>query len=236
MNERLLDKRDLAYDGIADEWHTFIDGYDTRRRIEVLIHDFLANISLSGSRVIEIGAGLGHFTQALLASQPLSLTATDIAPALTERLRALFPEVRVVCADLLNSHADVGAPFDLVFCSEVVEHTPDPLLAIERLCALVAPNGLLVISTPNSRWRWLLSLAVRAGLRKRYEGYENWVSAGELHRAVERSGLTVIREEGIHVLPWHVIPKSLLRRADEAVRKVSFGLSVNLALLARRFE
>jgi 2-polyprenyl-3-methyl-5-hydroxy-6-metoxy-1,4-benzoquinol methylase len=231
---RELSPEDLAYEAISDQWELFIDLYDTNRRREVLIYDFLGKERITGKRILEVGAGLGHFTETLLQANPCSLTCVDISARLVQKLRESFPSVRAVQGDVMNLSETIGEQFDLVICSEVIEHTPDPFIAVRQLCGSVSQEGLLVLSTPNIRWKWLLHLAHALGLRKHYRGYENWMSPDALLEALVSGGFAVERREGIHVLPWHVCPKTILRMVDVACRTINYPFAVNLAVLARR--
>ena len=38
--------------------------------------------------------------------------------------------------------------FDIIICTEVLEHTDNPIKAIDELTRMLKPNGLLVLSTP----------------------------------------------------------------------------------------
>lgn len=38
--------------------------------------------------------------------------------------------------------------FDVVLCSEVLEHVPDPIKAIEEFCRLLKPGGKLIMTAP----------------------------------------------------------------------------------------
>ena len=53
--------------------------------------------------------------------------------------------------------------FDVVLCTQVLEHTSDPALAVRELARVVAPGGRVLASThgtavyhpaPNDFWRW----------------------------------------------------------------------------------
>jgi SAM-dependent methyltransferase len=46
------------------------------------------------------------------------------------------------------------ASFDLVFCSEVIEHMSSPEILVAEMSRVLKPGGLLVVSTPNSAF-WL---------------------------------------------------------------------------------
>jgi SAM-dependent methyltransferase len=46
---------------------------------------------------------------------------------------------------------DFGRTFDVVSCYAVLEHIPDPLPLIDRLCTLVAPGGVFAVLVPTHR-------------------------------------------------------------------------------------
>ena len=50
----------------------------------------------------------------------------------------------------LNAPSYLDTQFDLVICSQVLEHTWNSVLALETLCKMVKPNGKLWISVPTS--------------------------------------------------------------------------------------
>jgi len=60
-------------------------------------------------------------------------------------------EAGLVVGDVYDRyHADVAAPsrqYDLVTAFEVVEHVPDQAALFDQLCDLVAPDGVLLLST-----------------------------------------------------------------------------------------
>ena len=51
-----------------------------------------------------------------------------------------------VTCDILDIPADFAS--DLVLCTEVLEHVPDPIRALERMTQLVNPGGSLIITVP----------------------------------------------------------------------------------------
>jgi SAM-dependent methyltransferase len=69
-----------------------------------------------------------------------------------------YPNLRIVSGDIANC----GLPaeyFDLVICSEVVEHIADSQKAISELYSLLKRGGVLILTTPQ-RWS-LLELMAR---------------------------------------------------------------------------
>lgn len=231
---RTLTEKDLAYERISAEWSGFINSYDTSRRLEVMIEDFLGPTRVEGRSCLDAGCGLGEFTSRLSSMGPSDLWCCDISPALVEQVHNRVAGVHAFTADLLTlDTARDGRTFDVVVSSEVIEHTPDPELAVAQLCRAIKPGGYLVLSVPNHRWKWLLYLAQTAKLRTRYQGYENWVRPADLIRWLEEGGMTVERREGIHLIPWHFLPRRLLRWIDRRVRKFSYSWALNLAVAAK---
>lgn len=115
----------------------------TRREwIEAVLRD-----SGPGVRALEVGPGSGVYLPTLAAHFE-SVTASDVAAAHLEHLSPLFPDVRVVRDDITSSTLDAGS-FDLILCSEVVEHIPDSAAAIRGMYSLLRPGGTLVLSTPQ---------------------------------------------------------------------------------------
>jgi len=231
---RRLADQDLAFDSIHQDWNSFISNYDTNRRIEVLLCDFLDSFDWPSKTVLEVGAGLGFFTGVIRGFNPGKFTTIDISPNLIGKIKDAYPGIDAQTVDLMSLSHELKQKYDLIICSEVIEHTPNPREAFFQLCACLAPNGILIVSTPNRRWRWLLLLAKALRLRNKYKGYENWSLPSELLEWCAENALRVVRKEGVHLVPWQLLPKSWLRSIDSKVRNISFGFSVNLAIKAHR--
>lgn len=114
-----------------------------------------ARIQLDKCRsVLELGAGVGHWTEHVIArvASDAAYTATDREPewvaALTKRF-ASRPRFSAVKADAANLER-LGGSFDLVTCQTLLLHVPDvaKVLAAVRRC--MAPNGLLLLVEPNN--------------------------------------------------------------------------------------
>jgi SAM-dependent methyltransferase len=58
------------------------------------------------------------------------------------------PSVRLEVGDLLQLELEEDS-FDLVVCFEVVEHFEQPELVLDQLTRVLAPGGLLLVSSPN---------------------------------------------------------------------------------------
>ena len=114
---------------------------------------------LRPSRGLEIGPGSGTYLPTLLELCD-QVIATDIEPAFLTQAQAVAVdnhrlETRV---DNLIDTRLPEASFDLILCTEVIEHLPDSTAALVNLAKLLKPNGTLILSTPQ-RWSLLESCA-----------------------------------------------------------------------------
>lgn len=106
-----------------------------------------------GRRVLDAACGEGYGA-ALLARAGAKVTAVDVSPEALEHARARYGELSgldFVEADVANLAQLPDASFDLIVSFETLEHldAQDAMLAGFR--RLLAPGGLLLISTPDRR-------------------------------------------------------------------------------------
>ncbi len=100
-----------------------------------------------GERALEVGPGYGVYLPTLRESFA-QVTASDVETAHLGDLAHRFPEVELVRDDIRSSGLDHGR-FDLILCSEVVEHIPESPLALKGMFDLLQPGGILLLSTPQ---------------------------------------------------------------------------------------
>jgi SAM-dependent methyltransferase len=101
-------------------------------------------------RVLDLASGEG-FGSALLADSARSVTGVDIDEQTVEHSRQNYAapnlEFRVASATDLSAFED-GA-FDAVVAFEMIEHVADQDAVVAEVARVLAPDGLLVISTPE---------------------------------------------------------------------------------------
>ena len=107
-----------------------------------------------GPRTLEVGAGIGTFTEYLLgARSDLVVTAVEPAannfPHLERRFRG-NPRVRAV-QGYLNEGAPAGQA-DAVVAINVMEHVPDDRAFVRNAGRALAPGGHLCIFVPALPW------------------------------------------------------------------------------------
>ena len=105
------------------------------------------------ARIVEMGCGTGQMSlylaraDRLVVGADLTRASLSLGSAAARRMRVarvLFVETDLRCAGLRP-----GA-FDVVYCSGVVHHTPDPRAAFARLATLARPGGMIVVGVYNA--------------------------------------------------------------------------------------
>ena len=102
------------------------------------------------NRSIEVGPGAGGYLL-LLSNLSASVIAADIEQEYllyAGELVKNLANVQCKTDDITRSELPAGA-FDLVLCTEVIEHIADSQAALSGLRRLLSPNGRVVLSTPQ---------------------------------------------------------------------------------------
>jgi 2-polyprenyl-3-methyl-5-hydroxy-6-metoxy-1,4-benzoquinol methylase len=105
--------------------------------------------------VVDVGCGSGELVRSIagrLAGER-EYAGIDYTKSGIARARAAFPRGTWIVADLYELEPETlfgGRRFELVACTEVLEHLERPREALERLTALCAPGGRVLITVPDS--------------------------------------------------------------------------------------
>ena len=118
-------------------------------------------------RVLEVGSARGD-TAFFLAPHVAEVVGIDASRAAVDAARAeqavrRVPNVRFEEADARDLTTVPGAPFDVVFLADFVEHVLDGVLAscLESAAEVLRPGGALAIYTPNAaHWAERIKAAV----------------------------------------------------------------------------
>lgn len=160
---------------------------------------------LSGRRAVDVGCGAGLLAEPL-ARLGASVTAVDAAPENVAVAR-LHAEKQGLAIDYRHGSAEAlaGEQFDLVTSMEVIEHVADPASFITALAGLLAPGGLMILSTPNRTPLSKLALInLGEGLGMVPKGTHDWqkfLTPDELTGHLEAAGLRVIDSKGLSFSP-----------------------------------
>lgn len=137
---------------------------------------------------LEIGAGIGTFSELLLGSGVTDLVVLEPdreCAAFLERRFSHESRMRVVDEPLPGSPtlAEFGATFPYALCQNVLEHIADDAAALAEIADALAPGGEVALLVPAHPWLFG-RLDVRFGHFRRY------TRAG-LTRLIETAGLQI---------------------------------------------
>lgn len=147
-------------------------------------------------RVLDFGSGTGTLTRRLAAEPGVTeIIACDLAPAGDA---ASLPRVRWITTDLNEPLPLAAGSVDVVAAIEVIEHLENPRAVAREWRRVLAPDGVLLMSTPNiEAWRSVLSFTVRgehAAFRApSYPSHITALSAADIRHVLEESGFVDIR-------------------------------------------
>jgi 2-polyprenyl-3-methyl-5-hydroxy-6-metoxy-1,4-benzoquinol methylase len=153
---------------------------------------------------LEVGPGSGVYVP-VLARLFDRVTVADVHDAYLDAARALaaeHPNVGVVQDDI-RAPALPAASFDVILCTEVIEHIVESRAALAGMRRLLRAGGTLVLSTPQrfsplevcSKLAFLPGIITLVRLVYREPilptGHVNLMTAGEMRRQLEEAGFTI---------------------------------------------
>ena len=180
---------------------------------------------LAGKSVLDVGCGAGLLCEPL-ARLGGEVTGVDAAP---ENVAVASSHADAVGLDIRYMAGEVGSldigTFDLVTSVEVIEHVADKRAFLADVVARLAPDGLLILSTPNrtAASRLLLVGAAEAVgyVPKGTHHWSDFIAPEELAELLTELGLTITDQRGI---AWR--PGKGLHLSDD--------VSLNYILSAKR--
>lgn len=155
---------------------------------------------LAGKSALDVGCGAGLMCEpmARLGAAVTGLDAAAENVAVAQRHAAgqgLSIDYR--CGDV----ASLAGTFDLVTSMEVVEHVANPAAFLSALAARLAPDGLMILSTPNRTGQSRFAMiTLGEGLGAIPKGTHDWnkfLTPEELQAFAEAAGLRVIDRRGL---------------------------------------
>jgi SAM-dependent methyltransferase len=229
------DAIDITADGHPDAFYKTYAGFKAR---------WIERIRPNG-RLLEVGCGDGHFLAAA-KSRGYDVAGLEPHPERAKRSRARLG-VEIRCGRVEEIEWP-GASFDIVYHCDMLAHFHDPRLALNRMCDLLAPAGILafevgILGGINPAWypriggiglpqhRWLYSdqsmqiLLKQAGLRVTHNKRFGLGPVVLLHEGIRRiAGIARRKTRGAKgeeeaASPSHTSPRTqLLERVEQFFR------------------
>lgn len=202
-------------------------------------------------RFLDAGCGDGRYLAALgeLAARPGRVVATDISEKIVDvagrAAAAAGVEAELVRANLEALPFEEGS-FDLVLCTQVIEHLLDPARGLAEIARVLAPGGRVLVTTDHSknlvtktlnapRTAFVRAFRLR-GHRKRVTFPHRDFGLEEFTHLVEDAGLEVEHRETFRFslragLGW----KPAVRALNRLDRRIGpHGVGDLIAIVARK--
>jgi 2-polyprenyl-3-methyl-5-hydroxy-6-metoxy-1,4-benzoquinol methylase len=183
-------------------------------------------------RVLDVGCGTGFLLERL-AARGFSGVGIDLSPESVSHASRRLAEMGVadrLSAVVGSAYEPPEGPFDLICLTDVLEHLEDPRACLRALRERLAPDGLVVVSTPNRRSlpgarRWLAEHGV-PGIRLSLAPVDRWQTWVDLESHGAAAGLVPVSRRGIFFRPGGRIGSQIGRLYRlEAPRRAELALS-----------
>lgn len=151
------------------------------------------------SRVLELGAATGYFTQFLTQKLRCEVDAVEIDASMAERVTPWCQKLIIGDLDQLDlvEHF-LSSHYDVVVCADVLEHLRNPARTLFQINKLLKPDGKLLISLPNVAYAGLIASLLDGNFDYREEGL---LDQGHLRFFTKFSLEKLLNKAGFY--PWH---------------------------------
>jgi SAM-dependent methyltransferase len=117
----------------------------------------LKRVPATKHTVLDVGCGTGRVSLAL-AKKKFFVTGTDVEKRVIDIANSLaqdyLPRPTFKCENFINPPQLQHNQYDVVVCSEVLEHTKDYRQIIDNIYRTLKPTGLAIITVPYNPKRW----------------------------------------------------------------------------------
>lgn len=168
---------------------------------------FIKKKGKRGVKILDIGCGTGMAAERLKDFG--AVYGVDISSKSIEQARDRLDEAYVSLAEKLPFRNEI---FDVIVCTEVIEHLLAPSEALSEFNRVLRSGGYLIISTPNP-WYWQIIInRIMTRLRGQKAGsgqiVENYLPPPRLRRMLKKRGFEIEEFRTVFFKPafvWKVI-------------------------------
>jgi 2-polyprenyl-6-hydroxyphenyl methylase/3-demethylubiquinone-9 3-methyltransferase len=155
---------------------------------------------LKGKTALDVGCGGGLLAEPL-ARLGARVTGMDAAPEVIEVAREHAARMDLEIDYRAGDVQALEGEFDLITAMEVIEHVAEPGAFLQALAWRLAPEGLLIMSTPNATgWSKFLMITIGEGFGLIPRGthqFDKFISPDRMTQLFADAGLKCCDIEGI---------------------------------------
>lgn len=172
--------------------------------------------------VLDVGCGQGSLLQDLMHEFPgIEPHGVDISASGVEFARKRVPGGTFGVLDLVSQ--TTGRTYDLLVCSEVLEHIDDDRSAMKNLRRMCAPGGHLVVTTVQGRMRKFEPEGV---------GHVRNYARGELVAKLREAGFEIVKSVSWGFPLYSPLYRNWLEMTNAAGTEGEFGTGRKLLATA----
>lgn len=189
-----------------------------------LVLSFFEGMGKRGIKILDIGCGTGMAAEMLRSFG--QVYGIDVSPRSIMEARSRLDRV---CVSLGEELPFKDEAFDIVTCTETIEHFLEPIRALGEFNRVLEFGGYLIISTPNP-WYWLVVLSkVYARLNRRKAGtgqiIENYLPPPKLRSILKKTSFEIEEFKTVFFKPHSI---------DKLVNKISKNFGMYQVYLVRK--
>lgn len=139
------------YDGKWKEWDDMIKYSPAPRHRRRMIIKMIKRYSRPGLSLHDIGCGNGVLLSEIKRKiHNLKLSGSDISSAVIGENRKKQGDIRFYAFDI-GKEIDHPGQYDIITCSEVLEHVENMETALKNLNRLLKPQGVAILTVPGGK-------------------------------------------------------------------------------------
>ncbi len=172
--------------------------YNSKNRLVKFVHSnrldkIIKELSnQKGKKILDAGCGEGHLIQKMYGVLNNEYYGIDITPIAIKNANAHCPFANIKMGDILKT-GYTNNFFDVIICTEVLEHITKFKLVLKEFKRILRPGGLLIITFPNEIW-WTVSRFVLRRKPVRVPDHFNSFSPNKLKKFV---GMNLVSVRGL---------------------------------------
>ncbi len=183
--------------------------------------DMLDLIHEKSLNILEIGCGKGATGKSALERNIAEhYIGIELMKDAADEAKKWLSHVEVGDVEKMDLNK-LGGPFDVIICSEVLEHLFDPWTIVEKLTQLLEKGGIIIASSPNIACKAVIMALLRGNFEYTEFGimdrtHLRWFAPKNYHKMFEDAGLQIEVYQPVREISWKAkfISNISFRRLD----------------------